>query len=87
MIPDEQYRSNRYTNFHLKVARLVQKCIECSSWDRLAYILKKLNQDDREALHYAFFDLYGFDYDLKIRRDLGNFENLKRFGLVPDYDY
>ena len=67
---------------HQNIAQRIKDLIDRQEWRLIAKELKYLSDADKELLHYAFFDLYGFDYELKIRKEIGSYSTLKEYGLV-----
>ena len=67
---------------HIEIAKSIFDRISNRHWSQLAELMRPLRGSDKEMIHYAFFDLYGFDYELKIRSEIGGFAGMKKYGLV-----
>ena len=67
---------------HKELAEQVHEFIDLQKWERLANILGGLSENEKELLHYAFYDIYGFDYELKIRSIVGSYSKLRKLGLA-----
>ena len=67
---------------HMEIAKSIFDRISNRHWSQLAELMRPLRGSDKEMIHYAFFDLYGFDYELKIRREIGGYSGMKKYGLV-----
>ena len=67
---------------HIEISKSIFDRISNRHWPQLAELMRPLMGSDKEMIHYAFFDLYGFDYELKIRSEIGGFAGMKKYGFV-----
>ena len=66
----------------IALSSAVHHGIRNTDWSELSTLLNRLSLEEREELHYAFFDQFGYDYELKIRRLVGNYQLLREYGLA-----
>jgi hypothetical protein len=81
----QNYLANSRHEFHpsqIATAKLIWREINRQNWKDLGQTLQAIDPDEKEQIHYAFFDLYGYDYELKIRSMLSSSSDLKKYGLM-----
>ena len=71
-----------FFEFHIEIAKSIFDPSSNRHWPQLAELMRPLRGSDKEMIHYAFFDLYGFDYGFKIRSEIGGFAGMKKYGFV-----
>jgi hypothetical protein len=66
----------------IETARKIFEYIKSKNWSALGDLLSALSSEERESIHYAFYDLYGYDYELKIRSLVGSYRKLREYRLA-----
>ena len=74
--------SHEFLDEHVSLANKIHNFLTRNSWTALKEILSSITEHDKVKVHYAFYDQYGYDYELKIRSQLGSYADLRKHGLV-----